>query len=104
VLISALDEGNSSYWKQNCSPEIFPEQDYLVSLFPFVLLHPFQQHSEKINVCVKSLHIYELMEDFCMAMFTYSHLTHKVLSLPNADSLNTPFLRNLIPAMGEGLL
>jgi hypothetical protein len=39
-----------------------------------------------------------------MAVFTYSHLTHKVFSLTKVDLLNMPFLRNETTMLDEDLL
>jgi hypothetical protein len=39
-----------------------------------------------------------------MAEFMYPNLTHKVLSLSNAELLNAPFSRNPIPKRDKGLL
>jgi hypothetical protein len=41
---------------------------------------------------------------FNAAAFTYTHLTHKVISLSNTDFPNALFLRNLTPTLDEGLL
>jgi hypothetical protein len=57
----------------------------------------------RVCVCKRSTYIVT-NERLHEAAFMYLHLTHKVLSLSNADLPNVPLSRNVISASNEGLL